>query len=183
MNLLPSHLLPVARRIEALVLDVDGVLTDGSLWYSEDGEQLKRFNVKDGLGLRVLQECGLQVAVITARAGAPLTRRMRDLGVTRVRSGVLEKGAAFESLARELELELEAIAYVGDDVVDLPVLRRVGLSIAVADAHAWVREQVHWVTRAPGGCGAVREVADALLQAREDYPAAYERLLEGSKRP
>jgi len=164
-------------RVELLVMDVDGVLTDGTLCYGEDGEQLKNFHVHDGLGLRLLRNQGIHVAVITARESAPLVSRMRDLGVEHVSFGTSRKGIALESLASKLGLDMARIAFVGDDLMDIPALRRAGLAITVNNGHPLVRELVDWVTETPGGHGAVREIADALLDARGALRSACEQLL------
>ncbi len=151
--------------IRAVVCDVDGVLTDGKLTYGADGEATKTFHVRDGHGIRALIDAGVPVALITARGGDAVLRRARDLGIEHVLTGRRDKGVALAELAVTLGIPVEAMAYVGDDVIDVPALQRAGLGIAPADAHASARAVAGWVTRARGGRGAVREVADAILAA------------------
>lgn len=155
-----------AQRIRLLVLDVDGVLTDGRLYLSAAGEELKVFHVRDGAGLVAVRRAGIDVAIVSGRDSAAVTRRAAELGIGRVLQGVAEKGAALESLRTELGLAVHEVACIGDDTPDLPMLQRAGLAIGVADAHPAVREAVHWITPSPGGCGAVREACDLLLSAR-----------------
>jgi 3-deoxy-D-manno-octulosonate 8-phosphate phosphatase (KDO 8-P phosphatase) len=155
-----------ARRIRLLVLDVDGVLTDGRLYLSPTGEELKVFHVRDGSGLVAVQRAGITVAIISGRDSAAVSRRAAELGIRHVRQGVVDKGAELDRLLSELGVEPGETACVGDDTPDLPMLRRVGLAVGVADAHPALLEAAHWITRAPGGRGAVREVCDLLLSAR-----------------
>lgn len=162
---------PVTERagdIRLLVLDVDGVLTDGRLFFSAQGEELKAFHVRDGAGIVQLLRAGLQVAVISGRDSRAVERRMAELGVTWVRQGVNDKLAALRELLDILALGPQAVACVGDDTPDVPLLKAARLGVAVADAHPAVRECAHHVTRLPGGQGAVREVCDLLLQARRE---------------
>jgi len=162
----PAPKADVLSRVRLLATDVDGVLTDGTLYYGEGGESLKAFNVRDGLGLRMLDDAGISVAVISARSSPALARRMGDLGVRHVLVGRRDKAAALAELLAELSLTAADAAYIGDDLLDREVSLRVGLAIAVADADPTLRATAAWVTRAPGGRGAVREVADAILAAR-----------------
>ena len=155
-----------AGRIRLLVLDVDGVLTDGRLYLSPTGEELKVFHVRDGSGLVAVQRAGITVAIISGRDSAAVSRRAAELGIRHVRQGVVDKGAQLDRLLSELGVEPGETACVGDDTPDLPMLRRVGLAVGVADAHPALLEAAHWITRAPGGRGAVREVCDLLLSAR-----------------
>jgi 3-deoxy-D-manno-octulosonate 8-phosphate phosphatase (KDO 8-P phosphatase) len=182
-----SSLAERASEIALLVLDVDGVLTDGTLLYSGDGEQLKPFNVRDGQGIRLLQHHGIRVAVISARRSAALARRMADLQVEHYYPGTADKSAALDSLLEQLGLDTRRTAYVGDDIIDLPVMRRVGLAVTVRDGHALVKQAAHWVTDAAGGRGAVREVTDMLLEQQGGLARACEAFLaahavEGSAR-
>ena len=163
---LTADVLERARRVRLLVLDVDGVLTDGRLHITADGEETKVFHVRDGSGIVAVQRAGIQVAIISGRASAAVTRRAAELGIQHVRQGIGDKGAALEQLLHELQLAPELLACVGDDTPDLPMLERASLAIVVADAHASVRPAAHWVTTANGGHGAVREVCDLLLTAR-----------------
>ncbi len=172
---------PVAAReravsVRALVLDVDGVLTDGTLWYGERGEVMKAFSVRDGLGLRLLRLEGVAVAVISAKRSPPLVARLDDLGIEHLYLGREDKLRALDELSGALSIDRASMAYVGDDLVDLPVLAAVGLPIAVADAHPRACAAAAWVTEAPGGRGAVREVAEGLLEARGRLDAACEAL-------
>jgi len=155
-----------AGRIRLLVLDVDGVLTDGRLYLSPTGEEFKVFHVRDGSGLVAVQRAGITVAIISGRDSAAVSRRAAELGIRHVRQGVVDKGAELDRLLTELGVEPVETACVGDDTPDLPMLRRVGLAVGVADAHPALLEAAHWITRAPGGRGAVREVCDLLLSAR-----------------
>ena len=152
--------------IALLVLDVDGVLTDGRLRYGPEGEVEKLFHVRDGYGIKALQAAGVRVAVISGRAARAVERRCAELGIGEVLQGVADKAAAFEALAARLGVAPRACACVGDDSPDVPLMQRVGLAIAVADAHVDARRAAHRRTRLPGGAGAVREVCDWLLAAR-----------------
>ena len=155
-----------ARRIRLLALDVDGVLTDGRLYLSPEGEELKVFHVRDGSGLVAVQRAGITVAIVSGRDSAAVSRRAAELGIRHVHQGVADKGAELDRLLADLAIDPAETACVGDDTPDLPMLRRAGLAIAVADAHPALAEAVHWTTAAPGGRGAVREVCDLLLSAR-----------------
>jgi len=154
------------RSIRALVLDVDGVLTDGSLYYGPAGQAFKRFDVQDGMGIRLVQESGLVVAFLSAEETEIVRRRARKLKVRHVFLGVDDKLRALDRFLSAQRLPYASAAYVGDDVNDLPPLRRVGLAVAVANAVPAVRRAAHWVTSHRGGEGAVREVCDALLTGK-----------------
>ncbi len=155
-----------AASIRLLVLDVDGVLTDGRLYFGPRGEALKVFHVRDGLGIKQLSRAGVEIAVISGRSSLAVTRRCRELGIERVVQGVDDKLAVFNSMRAELELSASVCACIGDDSPDVPVMREVGLAFAVADAHPDARNVAHYVTSLPGGQGAVREVCDRLLAGR-----------------
>ena len=155
-----------ARRVKVLVLDVDGVLTDGRLYISAAGEDLKVFHVRDGSGLVALQHAGVTVAIVSGRDSAAVTRRAAELGIVHVHQGVGDKAAGITALMARLGVTAAETACVGDDTPDLPMLEIAGLAIAVADAHLALRPVVHWVTTAPGGRGAVREVCDLIIRAR-----------------
>jgi len=157
-----------ARRIRLLVLDVDGVLTDGRLYLSATGEELKVFHVRDGSGLVAAQRTGIVVAIISGRDSPAVTRRAAELGIRHVRQGVSDKGAELDRLLVELGAAPAELACVGDDTPDLPMLRRAGLAVAVADAHPALREAAHWITPSNGGQGAVRDVCDLLLSTRSN---------------
>jgi len=174
MQKLTAEKQAIAKNVKLVIFDVDGVLTDGTLSYGSEGEEVKHFNVKDGLGLKLLLQHDIVVAVITARQSAALTRRMSDLGITHFYSNVANKREVFSELLEKLNISAEFAAYVGDDVIDLPVMYDVGLSFAVADAHTLVLEDANLVTLTPGGRGAAREVADFLLQSRMPLRDAYQ---------
>lgn len=153
-------------QIRLLVLDVDGVLTDGQLFYGADGEQLKVFHVHDGSGIRALAAAGVTIAVISGRSSAAVARRCSELGIREVQQGVEDKSRALTTLLARLGIAERECACLGDDTPDVPILERAGLAIAVAGAHANARRAAHRRTRLRGGAGAVREVCDWLLAAR-----------------
>ena len=161
-----SDLLARAAKIRLLICDVDGVLTDGRLFFTADGHELKSFHARDGHGLKLLQRTGVQAAVISGRSSPAVALRMSSLGIEHVFQGRENKLEPFLELLDRLGLDAEQTAFVGDDVLDLPLLRRVGLAVAVADAHFTLRETVHWITAQPGGLGAVREVCDLIMLAQ-----------------
>jgi 3-deoxy-D-manno-octulosonate 8-phosphate phosphatase (KDO 8-P phosphatase) len=161
-----DELLHRARLVRLLVLDVDGVLTDGRLFISAQGEEFKAFHVRDGAGLVAIRKAGIVVAIISGRSSGAVDRRAAELGIAIVRQGVADKGSELASLVEELGLRSNEVACIGDDTPDLPMLAMAGLAIALADAHPQVREVAHWVTSLPGGLGAVREACDLLLRAR-----------------
>ncbi|MGO9039705.1 MAG: KdsC family phosphatase [Steroidobacteraceae bacterium] len=156
---------PLAR-IELLLLDVDGVLTDGRLYFSGSGEELKTFHVRDGHGIKLLMQSGVAVAAVSGRRSSAVTARMRELKVRNVVQGCADKVAALMDLARRLDIDPLACACLVDDTPDLPLMAAVGFAAAVADAHPLVLSAAHWISRTPGGRGAVRELCDALLRAR-----------------
>jgi 3-deoxy-D-manno-octulosonate 8-phosphate phosphatase (KDO 8-P phosphatase) len=166
-----------AARIRLVIFDVDGVLTDGSLYLGDNGQEYKVFNSRDGHGMVMLQESGVRLAVITGRTSKVVETRMSSLGVSEIYQGCKEKLPAYETLKERLSLIDECIAYVGDDVVDLPIMRRVGLAIAVGDAQPQVRRQAQWCTQALGGRGAVREVCELILDAQGNLARVMERYL------
>lgn len=155
-----------AARVKLLCLDVDGVLTDGSVILGNNSEEFKAFNIKDGFGIRALQKFGIQVALITGRQSRLLEHRARELHIAHVYQGNTDKRGAFADLLQKLQLSAEQTAHVGDDFPDLPLFAQVGLAVAVADAHEQVKQAAHWVTQMNGGRGAVREVCDCLLQTQ-----------------
>jgi 3-deoxy-D-manno-octulosonate 8-phosphate phosphatase (KDO 8-P phosphatase) len=171
-----AELVARARMVRWVVFDVDGVLTDGTLYFGAEGEALKGFDVKDGLGIRLLREAGLGLAVITARRSPMVERRARELGIEEIAMGASEKLATLERLASRRGFELAQVAAIGDDLPDLAVLRRAALSYAPADAVAEVRAAAHVVLDAAGGRGAVREMTEHLLRLRGDWPALVARL-------
>ncbi|MCU7938781.1 MAG: 3-deoxy-manno-octulosonate-8-phosphatase KdsC [gamma proteobacterium symbiont of Bathyaustriella thionipta] len=155
-----------ASTIKLLICDIDGVMTDGGLFFGDNGLEYKAFHSRDGLGIMMLQRSGIPLAVITARTSDVVTHRMKNLNIDLVFQGQRNKVQAFETLCHKLQLDYTQVAYVGDDLVDLPVMRKVGLSIAVADAHERVIHQADWTTRHNGGHGAVRDVCELLMEAQ-----------------
>lgn len=160
-----------AHRIRLAIFDVDGVLTDGALYYSDTGEELKAFNVRDGHGLKMLQSTGVTLAILTSRRSNCVELRARNLGIDLLHQGVSDKRTAFEDMLRGLALAPEAACYMGDDVIDLPVLRRCGLAVTVPEAPALVRQHAHYVTVAAGGRGAVREACELVMRAQRTLDA------------
>jgi 3-deoxy-D-manno-octulosonate 8-phosphate phosphatase (KDO 8-P phosphatase) len=156
-------------NIKVLVLDVDGVLTDGGIIYNDRGAETKVFNVKDGLGIRLLMESGIRVCIVTGRRSEALLHRCRNLGISDIFDGVGDKAAVLNEIIEKTGVELEQVAAVGDDLPDLPLMRRVGVAVAVADAVEPVRRAAHMVTEADGGNGAVREVCEAILKAQKRW--------------
>lgn len=171
----------LAERIRLVVLDVDGVLTDGGIYLgaASDGEpiELKRFEITDGTGIRLLRDAGIAVAIVTGRQSHAVRLRAAELGVTECHQGAEAKLSVVEEMLDRLGLGWEQAAFVGDDLIDLPVLRRVGLPAAVANAAPEVRAEAVWTAHRHGGHGAVREFAEALLHARGEWPAAVRRYL------
>ena len=159
-------LLERAARIRLLALDVDGVLTDGRLYYDNAGNETKAFSTRDGLGLRLLAEQGIELALITARTSEIVRRRAAELGITRIFQGSIRKLDAFHELLAETGLAPEQVCYAGDDWLDLPILDRAGLAVAPADGESLVRQRAHWTTSRVGGNGAVREICDLILAAQ-----------------
>jgi 3-deoxy-D-manno-octulosonate 8-phosphate phosphatase (KDO 8-P phosphatase) len=163
---IPADVLARASRVKLALFDVDGVLTDGRLWYGEDGRELKAFHVHDGLGLKRLIANGIEVGIITARMSHLVTERTAELGVAHVYQGQSDKFACYEQLIDVLKLTPEQTCYCGDDLPDLRVMTSVGLAIAVANAQPAIAARAHWRTQRRGGEGAVREVCDMLLAAQ-----------------
>ncbi len=155
-----------AAALRLLVLDVDGVLTDGRLYFGADGEALKVFDVRDGHGIKLLREAGIEVAILSARRSPVVERRARELGITRVVQGAADKGAGLVELMAALQVGPEQCGYIGDDWPDLAALARAGFAATVADAAPEVRRVAHWISTAPGGRGAVRELAEFILRAQ-----------------
>jgi len=162
----PEHLISVAANIQCLLLDVDGVLTDGRLYYNSQGEVSVSFHIQDGLGIRALLTHHLEVGILTGKNHPAVTHRMQALGVKHLYQGLSDKVPTYESLLKTFKLSESQVAYMGDDLPDLPILQRVGLSVCPADANPYVQETVSWVTRAKGGRGAVRELVDFILKAK-----------------
>jgi len=159
-----------ASRIRLLVLDVDGVLTDGVLVYGPSGEEIKRFHVRDGLAVQSARRAGVEVAVVSGRASAAVTRRMSELGIVEVHQGIADKAATLRALLGRLGVKAEETAVMGDDLPDLPVMKIAGLALAPSDAAPEVKRAAGWVSRSPGGHGAVREAVEMLLRTRKVRP-------------
>ncbi len=166
-----------ARRIKLMIFDVDGVLTDGQLWYGAGGEQLKSFNAHDGHGIRMLAASGVQAALLSGRASGAVQARAAELGIARVLQGIDDKLRAFLHLLEEEKLRVEQIGFMGDELVDLPVLTRCGLACAPREAPEAVRSRVHYVAAAPAGRGAVREVCELVMRAQGTLEHALQRYL------
>src|SRR5690606_7170100 len=149
-----------------MAFDVDGVLTDGRLWYGEHGEIAKGFHALDGHGMRLLKESGITVALITGREGPIVARRAADLGINLVQQGVRDKAQAITAIAQERGHALSEVGYMGDDIIDLAALQRVGFAASVPNAPAYISQVAHWVSSLPGGAGAVRECCDVILAAQ-----------------
>lgn len=159
-------ILEKAKRLKLLILDVDGVLTDGKLFFDNEGNEYKAFHARDGHGIKLLRQTGVEVAVISGRKSNSVALRMKNLGIEHVYQGHENKIAAFHEIIRKMAILPEQAAHVGDDLLDLPVMIRVGLAIAVNDANFAVKQRADWCTALPGGCGAVREVCDLIMQAQ-----------------
>jgi 3-deoxy-D-manno-octulosonate 8-phosphate phosphatase (KDO 8-P phosphatase) len=165
-----------ARQVRLAIFDVDGVLTDGTLFLTDGGEEIKAFNSLDGHGMKMLRESGVDLAIITGRTSRSVELRAKNLGIELLFQGAADKALAFAALLKSRAVEAPAIAYMGDDVVDLPVMRRCGFAISVPDAPLLVRQHAHYVTRARGGRGAAREACELIMQAQgtlEPALAAY----------
>jgi len=164
-------LLPRAKLIRLAVFDVDGVLTDGRLYFLADGSELKTFNTLDGLGIKMLIDSGICTAIISGRNTPAVEQRARNLGIQHLYQGREDKLAVLDGLLAELGLSYEQVAYLGDDLPDLPIIRRVGLGMAVANADSFVRRHAHGTTQARGGEGAAREFCELILQAQGNLEA------------
>ncbi len=166
---LSAELIEKIRKLKLLTLDVDGVLTDGRLFFDYQGNEYKSFHARDGHGLKLLQRSGVAVAVISGRDSPLVNQRMQSLGVEYVYQGCEDKRAAFADVLSKLNLKPEQAAYVGDDVLDLPLMRQAGFAVAVRDANFAILPYADWQTLTPGGLGAVREVCDLILQAQGGF--------------
>lgn len=170
-------LLQKAKKIKLVTFDVDGVLTDGRLYYGPDGEELKVFHVWDGLGIKLLQQTGIAIAIITSRSSPIVKQRMQELGIPYLYQGQHNKSYAFNELINKLQINEEQTAHVGDDLPDLPLIQRAGLGIAVANAHPLLQQHADWQTSACGGAGAAREVCEFIMRAQETLEPAYKEYL------
>ncbi|MDO9423423.1 MAG: 3-deoxy-manno-octulosonate-8-phosphatase KdsC [Methylobacter sp.] len=155
-----------ARKLKLLILDVDGVLTDGRLFFDAEGNEYKSFHARDGHGIKLLRQTGVEVAVISGRNSSSVALRMKNLGIEHVYQGHENKVAAFNEIIELIGITPDQAAHVGDDLLDLPIMIRVGLAIAVNDANFAVKQHADWCTTLPGGLGAVREVCDFIMQAQ-----------------
>jgi 3-deoxy-D-manno-octulosonate 8-phosphate phosphatase (KDO 8-P phosphatase) len=171
-----ADLLARAARVRLACFDVDGTLTDGRLIFDSEGRELKAFHVRDGQGLALLRQAGIATAFVTARPGGIAEQRARELGAEACVQ-VADKLACVRSLAQRQGIDLDAVAFMGDDMADLPILNAAGLAVAPADAHPWIASRVHWRTRARGGEGAARELCDLLLAAQGKAETALARVL------
>ena len=160
-----------AARVKLMAFDIDGVMTDGGLTYTDDGRELKTFNVMDGLGLKFMQKAGIELAIVTGRTSGVVAARAADLGITHVYQGVADKRAAVAGLMDKLGLHWPEVAFMGDDLIDLPAMTRVGFAVAPANAHPLVKERAHAITDASGGRGAVREAVEFVLTAQDKLDA------------
>ncbi|QKJ85465.1 3-deoxy-D-manno-octulosonate 8-phosphate phosphatase KdsC [Paramixta manurensis] len=161
-----------AQQIRLLICDVDGVMSDGLIYMGNNGEELKAFNVRDGYGIRCLLTSSVEVAIITGRNAKLMEDRCKTLGITHLYQGQSDKLLAFNALLDKLSLSPQHVAYIGDDLIDWPVMAKVGLSVAVADAHPLLLPRAHYVTRIGGGRGAVREICDLILIAQDKFDDA-----------
>ena len=167
-----------ASRVRLMVFDVDGILTDGKLLFGPEGEIIKVFHVLDGQGFRLLEKAGIKVAIITARQSPMVQKRAEDLGVEHVYMGAHDKRRAFSALLEKTGFTPADCGYIGDDLIDLPVLLQVGFSASVPNAHSEVRNRVDYVTHTEGGYGAAREICDLILKAQGKYQAIMETFLQ-----
>jgi len=155
-----------AKQIKIVIFDVDGIMTDGSLYFCEDGSEIKTFNILDGQGIKLLQKAGIKTGIITGRQSNMVKKRASDLGIDHLYQGREDKIVVLDQLLKDIDLSYDNVAYMGDDLPDLPIIRRVGLGITVANGHPTVTEYAFWQTTKAGGKGAVREFCDKLLSAR-----------------
>jgi len=167
-----EDLLSRMRRLKLMIFDVDGVLTDGTLYFSETGAELKAFNARDGHRIKMLKESGVEIAILSARRSRAVDARAAELGITLIVQGAMDKREAFESLIGRAHASAEATGYMGDDLVDLPVLSRCGFAVSVPDAPEIVRARVHHVTLASGGRGAAREICELIMRAQNTLDQA-----------
>ncbi len=167
-----------AKNIKLVIFDVDGVLTAGILSYGTDGIEVKNFHVHDGQGIKLLKQSGVDVGIITTCKSSIVKKRMQDLGIDHLYQNKVDKLPAYEELKQKLHLSDEQIAYVGDDLPDLPMLKRVGLAITVSNAPKIIQQHTHWITKAKGGKGAAREVCDFIMQAQGTYQTIVDSYLQ-----
>lgn len=176
-----KKILEKAANVELVVFDVDGVLTDGSIYIGDNGQEFKVFHARDGHGMKMLMGAGVDICIVTARTSNAVTVRMENLGIAHVYQGQFDKLQAIEDISKKLGLTYAEIAFVGDDVIDLPAMSKVGLAIAVADAHPFVKRHSHWQTPSSGGRGAAREVCDLIIEGHGLLDSALESYLRHEK--
>ena len=164
-----------AKKIKLLVMDVDGVLTDGRIIYANSGDQLKFFDVTDGMGLSLFSRAGLKTAILTAKKSKIVSKRSKDMHIDRVYQDALRKAEVFEKILVDFRVSPEEVCYIGDDVVDIPVLKKVGLAVSVPNAVPEVKKEVHYITKRKGGRGAVREVIDMILKSQGKWDEVLKR--------
>lgn len=175
---LPEYLRRRAAEIKLLIMDVDGVLTDGRIFIRDNGEEVKAFHTLDGHGIKMLHQCGVQTAIITGRDAPSVAVRAKQLGIHHYFKGISDKRAAYAELRETAGVAEHECAYIGDDVVDLPVMVRCGLPAAVPEAHEWVLQHAAYITRRPAGAGAVRELCEVIMQAKGYLKTAWEQYTE-----
>jgi len=163
------------KKIKMLMLDVDGVMTDGRIIMDDEGRQLKNFNVRDGHGLKIIQRYGIEVVILTGRKSEVVNHRAKDLDIKEIYQGALNKKEVFQKILQKHNLTADFVAYMGDDIIDIPVLKHVGFSAAVADAVDVVKKSVDYVTKNKGGHGAVREICEMILQIQGKWPEVAEK--------
>jgi 3-deoxy-D-manno-octulosonate 8-phosphate phosphatase (KDO 8-P phosphatase) len=165
-----------AKKIKMIIMDVDGTLTDGKLFVLPDGEEIKSYNVRDGLGILLASLAGLKTGIITGKTSKPLEIRAEKLKIMELHQGILDKKSVFEKILDKYALVPEEVAFIGDDLGDLEVLKSVGLAGAVADAHPYVKKYCHFISDYPGGAGAVREFIELILEAQEKWSVIQEKV-------
>jgi 3-deoxy-D-manno-octulosonate 8-phosphate phosphatase (KDO 8-P phosphatase) len=173
-----QDILQKAAQVKLVIFDVDGVLTDGRLFFGDDGQEYKAFHSRDGHGMKMLQASGVEIGIITGRTSKVVEHRMANLGVQHVYQGKQEKLPAFEELIARLGLASQQVAYMGDDVVDLPIMLRVGLAVATNDAHQLVTQHAHWQTPHGGGEGAARDLCELIMEAQGTLEPAMQAFLK-----
>lgn len=178
MTIQDSELRQRAADIQLVLLDVDGVLTDGKLYLGNDGSEFRTFFVRDGLGIKMGQKAGLQFGIVSGRDSVLVQRRAEELGIESVHQGVQDKGARLDEIVRDTGISAQAICFVGDDLIDIPALRRVGLAAAPADACEETQKYAHFICKRDGGRGAVREVIDLILRASDRWESTLQRFMK-----
>lgn len=174
---LSPEIIAKIKALKLLILDVDGVLTDGRLFFDQNGVEYKCFHARDGHGMKLLKQSGVEIAVISGRKSNSVAMRMQNLGIEHVFQGHENKREAFQTVIGELNLAPHQVAHMGDDVIDLPIMTQVGFAVAVADANFFVKQHADWCTTTPGGMGAVREVCDLILQVQGNFDSLMQQYL------